>query len=72
MAVNYGKYFRMAEERGITSNQIMQEANISANILTRMRRNEYISLESIDKICGALGCKVDDILELEHGNAEEE
>ena len=63
MAVSYEKYFRMVKEKGITTSLILEEANISANILTRMKRNEYISLESVEKICRALQCDVSDILE---------
>ena len=63
MAVSYEKYFIMAKEKMITTSRILEEANISANILTRMKRNEYISLESIEKICRALQCGVSDILE---------
>ena len=63
MAVSYKKYFRMAKEKGITTSRILEEANISANILTRMKRNEYISLESVEKICRALQCDISDILD---------
>lgn len=31
--------------------------------MTRMKREQYISLESVEKICNVLDCKVDDILE---------
>lgn len=31
--------------------------------MTRLKRNEYVSLESIEKICSVLHCKVDDIVE---------
>ena len=63
MAVSYEKYFRMAKEKGITTSRILEVANISANILTRMKRNEYISLESVEKICRALQCDISDILD---------
>ena len=63
MAVKFDRYFKLAQERKITYSQILEEANISGNILTRMRRNEYISLESIEKICRALDCDINDILE---------
>ena len=63
MAVSYEKYFRMAKEKGITTSRILEEANISANILTRMKRNEYMSLESVEKICRALQCDISDILD---------
>ncbi len=68
MAVSYKKYFRMAKEKGITTSRILEEANISANILTRMKRNEYISLESVEKICKALQCDVSDILDFTYEN----
>ncbi|MCQ2549975.1 MAG: helix-turn-helix transcriptional regulator [Lachnospiraceae bacterium] len=63
MAVNFEKYFKLAEEKGITYSQILKDANISGNVLTRMRRNEYVSLESIEKICRVLECDITDILE---------
>ena len=63
MAVKFDRCFKLVQERGITYSQILEEANISGNILTRMRRNEYVSLESIEKICRALDCDINDILE---------
>ena len=41
----------------------MKEANFSANVITRLKRNNYISLESIENICRVMDCGVDDILE---------
>lgn len=65
MAVNFEKYFKLAEEKGITYSQILKEANISGNVLTRMRRNEYVSLESIEKICRALECDIYDMMDFD-------
>lgn len=47
----------------MTNAQLADKASISANIITRIKKNEYISLESIEKLCHALECTVDDILE---------
>jgi DNA-binding Xre family transcriptional regulator len=47
----------------MTPAQLQQEAGYSANISTRLRRDIYISLESVEKICRVLNCKVDDIVE---------
>lgn len=63
MAVNYKKLFHMLIEMDITNAQLMQKAGFSANIITRLKRNEYVSLESIESICKALNCSVDDILD---------
>ena len=63
MAINYDRLFHMMIDRKITNIQLKDMAGVSANIITRLKRDEYISLESIEKICKALQCGVDDILE---------
>ena len=63
MAVSYKKLFHLLVDRDMTAVQLQQQAGYSANITTRLRKNIYISLESVEKICRALDCKVDDIVE---------
>ena len=63
MAISYKKLFHMLIDRNMTAAELQKEAGYSANISTRMRRDEYVSLESMEKICRVLGCKVDDIVE---------
>ncbi len=63
MAVSYKKLFHMLIDRNMTAAELQKEAGYSANISTRMRRDEYVSLESMEKICRVLDCKVDDIVE---------
>lgn len=62
MAVCYDKLFHLLIDKKVTHMQLREQAGISANIITRLKRNEYISLESIERICSALNCGVDDIL----------
>ena len=63
MAVTYKKLFHLLIDRDIPTAELTEKAGFSANILTRLRRDQYVSLDSIEKICLALGCKVDDILD---------
>lgn len=63
MAVTYKKLFHLLIGRGVQPSELTELAGFSANILTRLRREQYVSLESIERICRALNCKVDDILE---------
>lgn len=65
MAVRYDKLSNILETRNLTMAQLAKDAGFSANIITRIRRQEFISMESIEKICKALDCTVDDILEFE-------
>ena len=63
MAVSYIKLFHMMLDRKITNVQLKDMAGVSANIITRIKRDDYVSIEIIEKICKELGCGVDDILE---------
>ena len=63
MAVSYKKLFHMLIDRNMSPAQLQKEAGYSANISTRLRKDIYISLESVEKICRVLNCKVDDIVE---------
>ena len=65
MAVCYNKLFHMMIDKRMTNSQLMAKAGFSANIITRLKKNEYISLESIEKLCIAMECSVDDILEFQ-------
>ena len=47
--------------------KLIDETGISGNIITRMRRNQYVSLESIEKICNYLSCTPNDIMEFRGG-----
>lgn len=63
MAVSYKKLFHLMIDRDISNAELMERANFSPNIITRLKRDNYISLETIEKICKTLHCGVDDILE---------
>ena len=63
MAVRYDKLFHLMIDKRITNAQLKEKAGFSANIITRLKRNEYISIESVERICRVMECGVDDILE---------
>lgn len=63
MTVTYKKLFHMLIDKDMTPAQLQQSAGYSANISTRLRRDYYVSLESVEKICKILNCKVNDIVD---------
>ena len=42
---------------------LKEHAGISFNILAKMGRTEFVSMESLYKVCTALNCDVGDIME---------
>lgn len=71
MAVSYKKLLHLMIDNGMTNAELMEKGGFSANIITRLKRNHYVSLDSIEKICKVLNCGVDDILEFLPNNMEE-
>lgn len=63
LTVSYKRLFHLLIERGMTTTMLQQQARFSSNIIPRMKRNGYVSLETIESICQTLNCGVDDILE---------
>ena len=63
MAVNYKKLFHLLIEKEMSNSDLQKQAGFSANIITRLKRNEYVKLQTIESICKVFNCKVDDILE---------
>ena len=50
-------------DKKMSNAQLKEKAGFSANIITRLKRNEYVSIKSVERICRVMECSVDDILE---------
>ena len=70
MAVSYKKLFHLMIDKDVSNAELMERAGFSANIITRLKRDNYLSLDTIQKICNTLHCGVDDILEFYDENKE--
>ena len=63
MSVEYSKLWDILKNRNMKKIELQQAAKISGNILARLGNNEYVSMETIEKICRTLDCSADDILQ---------
>lgn len=68
MAVTYKKLFHLLIDKNMTVSELQKKAGYSANISTRLRNNTYINLETVEKICKVLDCKIDDVVEFVEKN----
>ena len=50
-------------DKKMKNSELQKRAQISGNIITRLNKDEFVSMETIAKICDVLECGVDDILE---------
>ncbi|MBF0934847.1 MAG: helix-turn-helix transcriptional regulator [Abiotrophia defectiva] len=63
MAVSYKRLLHIMIEKDISNQDLMRDAKISANIITKIRNGQYIALDKVESICMALDCTPNDILE---------
>lgn len=63
MPIVYDKLFALMENQAISGATLKRNANISSNIISRLRHNEYVSLETIEHICRVFNCQASDVLE---------
>lgn len=62
MQVDYKKLWIRLIEKGIKNKtDLIPLAGISTNILAKLNKGEYVSMDSLAKICRALNCDIGDI-----------
>ena len=62
MQVDYKKLWIRLIEKGIKNKtDLIPLAGISTNILAKLNKGEYVSINSLAKICRALDCDIGDI-----------
>ena len=44
--------------------QLRQSAKITTNAMSKMAKDEPVTLETLEKICGVLECKIEEIVEI--------
>ena len=64
MAVSYKKLFKMLIDRDMKKNTLCEKAKVSQGTISRMAKDEPVSMEIVAKICLALECKLDDIVDI--------
>lgn len=62
MQVNYTKLWERYKEKGYKNKtDLIELAGISTNIVAKLNKGEYVSMESLHKICKALDCNIGDV-----------
>ena len=65
LTVNYDKLWKLLIDKKMNRTELKDAAGISFNVLAKMGKNEFISMESLYKICSTLQCNISDIVDFE-------
>jgi DNA-binding Xre family transcriptional regulator len=62
--VSYKKLWKLLIDRDMKKLDLSAAANVSTSSMAKMGRGENINTDLIVRICNALNCKVEDIMEV--------
>ena len=64
MPISYVKLWKMLIDAKMNRTELKNVAGISSNIVAKLGRNEFVSMESLYKICLTLKCNIGDIVDI--------
>ena len=69
--ISYEKLWETMKKKGVTQYTLIKKYHISPAQITRLKRNESVSVHTIDVFCKILQCNVEDIMTFTNDEKEE-
>ena len=63
MAISYNKLWKLLIDKKMSKADLRKAAGIAPNTMTRLRRDEEVTLTVLNKICKTLEVDIGDIME---------
>lgn len=64
MSVSYKKLFKLLIDKDMKKKELREKAGIGNSTMTKLANNDNVTMEVMAKICTALDCNLDDIVEI--------
>lgn len=65
--ISYKKLWKLLIDREIKKSELVSMAGLSPYVIKKLNHNENVNAETLAKICKALDCTFDDIMEITQG-----
>ena len=62
MAVSYNKLWKLLVDRKMSKADLRKAADVAPNTMTKLRRDEPVTLAILGKICNVLECDYGDVM----------
>lgn len=64
MVVSYNRLWKLLIDKNMKKKELSEAAGVSNSLIAKLRKNENVTVDILVKICSALECSFDDIMEL--------
>ena len=61
--ITYDRLWQTMKQQGVSQYDLYTHYNVNRSQLNRLRHNENAEVNTIDKLCNILQCRVEDIME---------
>ena len=61
--IKFDKLWETMKEKGISNYALREKCGIDSKTVRRLRANDNVETKTLDKLCAALDCKIEDIAE---------
>ena len=61
--ISYRRMWETMREKGVTQYALIHKDHVSPSQITRMKRDESVSIHTIEMFCQILDCRVEDVME---------
>ena len=61
--IKFDRLWKTMEQRGMTTYRLREQCGIDSKTIRRLKANENMETKTLDKLCAALQCKLEDIAE---------
>ena len=72
MEISYNKLWKVLIDKGMKKTDLKNATGISSSTISKMGKNESVSMESMLKICKSLNCDIGDIVEFKNTESLEQ
>lgn len=63
MAISYNKLWKLLVDKKMSQADLRKPAHIAPNTMTKIRRDEEVSMSIIERICAVLNADIGDVME---------
>ena len=61
--ITFDKLFETMRERGVSTYWLREKCGIDSKTVRRLKANDNIETKTLNKLCAALDCKIEDVME---------
>ena len=66
MSYNYRRLWKLLIDLDMNKSDLRAKAGLSSSTIAKLGQNKVVQIDVLDRICQALNCNIEDVMEIEH------